>query len=192
MKVLVCLLLTLSCAGLPKQQVPARSPVNAFAADQVLEMGEIDEDSADMLIKQMHMQVTLGAKEVRITIDSPGGEVFSGWRLSRAIENLGVPVICTVDGMAASMAFYELQSCTVRVMKKRSLLMAHGASGGARGKAKEIEQTSTFMKILNRAMAEHEASRLNISVEDFLKKTESDWWMGWSDALEVKAVDLVE
>jgi ATP-dependent protease ClpP protease subunit len=64
---------------------------------------------------------------VLFEINSPGGSV-AGFRIAKALEDSEVPVVCVVDGLAASMAFYILQSCDTRLMTGHSLLMAHEPS----------------------------------------------------------------
>lgn len=193
-KILIVSLLFLSSCCSPR----ALSGVSLSVASlpTPLFMGEVTADSVDALIAEIQARVAAKDKEIDITIDSPGGSVMDGWRLSRAIEaaeDAGVPVICTVDGMAASMAFYELQSCTVRVMKKRSLLMAHGpAMASLGGKAQTLEEEAAFLRALERALANHETAKMKIGVDEFIRRSQKDWWMGYGEALEVGAVDLVE
>lgn len=131
-----------------------------------------------------------GASKIILELDTPGGEVFSGMALGKAIENSKAPVTCVVDGMAASMGFYLLQSCDVRVMTRRSLLMAHGPSGGGRGNGGDMAELSELLLKLEHAMVEHMARRMNLSAKEFTERIhKADWWFTNEDALFWGAID---
>lgn len=135
-----------------------------------------------------------GAETIVIEFDTPGGSVMAGQRLAKAIERSKAPVVCVVDGMAASMGFYLLQSCDTRVMTKRSILMAHepAISTQVSGKEYAYEEIAEVLRKINRAMAEHIAGRLGMSVEAFMARiANTEWWMNWDEALKVNAVDFV-
>lgn len=129
-----------------------------------------------------------------IVFNSPGGDVDEGQRIARDFEQSEVPVFCVVDGEAASMGFYVLQSCRGRFMTTRSTLMAHEPSNGAPmvGNRFDHERWAESLKVTALAMAEHESKRLHISYEEFLKRThDGDYDMGWDQAQAIGAVDHV-
>ena len=87
---------------------------------------DVTEESVDAAIKFLNeAQAQDGLEAVVIELNSDGGSVTDGFRLAREIEKSRVPVICVVEGSAASEGFYLLQSCTERYMTKRSMLMIH-------------------------------------------------------------------
>jgi ATP-dependent protease ClpP protease subunit len=146
------------------------------------------------LITDMFNQRSAGAKAITIRINSRGGDVDAGMAISRAIEGVGVPVRCIVDGYSHSMAFYILQSCTTREMTARSTLLAHEPKlpPAAVADPETILNNMNYMRALARAMAEHESSRLTISLEEFMDLTDGkDWILNSGPALEAGAIDAV-
>lgn len=157
---------------------------------------QVDSESVQQTMTLMSAVTEAGAKAIIIEWNTPGGEVDSGFLLSRAIEESPVPIICVVDGDAASMGMYILQSCHTRIMTKRSTLMIHEAaigSGSFYGHEVTWRSVAERLKSTNIAMAEHLAHKMNVPATEILRRIEGglQWWMNWSEALDVKAVDLV-
>lgn len=157
--------------------------------------GPITEKSADLTIKRLEKLASTDAGAVVMEINSPGGEVDAGFKLARTMENLSVPVVCVVDGEAASMAFYLLQSCTVRFMTARSTLMAHGVSyriANTQGNAEQFSEMSDALKASTLAVVMHVSARMKVTPEQFAAKIAGRaWYMAYKEALEVGAVDSV-
>ena len=161
-----------------------------------LVVGEITGDMADTFVQALEKAASDKAPFITVTIDSPGGSVYAGLRMLDAIRNAeraGTSVICTADGIAASMAAVLLENCTSRLMTKRSAIMFHGVStGGIGGNEAEIRRIAQFMGELNRFLAILASHRLNISLETYISRTDDkNWWLGYAEALEVGAVDAV-
>lgn len=153
----------------------------------------VSEEMVTRLIKQIQEANKKNAPYIEMLIDSPGGSVFDGIKLARAMETSEVPVVCIVDGMAASMAFYLLQSCGIRMMTKRSVLMAHQVSAGVGTLDPQTAASAAeALKAIDESMAEHAAARMKISVKEFLQRTHAlEWWFNWRDATKYGAVDEV-
>lgn len=126
-----------------------------------------------------------------VEINTPGGSVFAGFEMARAIETTLHPVVCIVDGMAASMGLYILQSCDIRLMTERSLLMGHEPMTSARGNRTGILKEVEFLSKLNFVMATHIVHRMNISVDKYLSliANDTELWLTADEALTIKAVD---
>lgn len=158
-------------------------------------IGVVDDDMADN-IELLFQSVDGSTKKIVIEIDSPGGSVSSGMRISRVIENSTLPVTCVVDGQASSMAFFILQSCQIRVMTERSILMAHEPSVSTifQGKSSDWERfgkdLGKMLEILGNAMSHHMASRLNISYQEFRERIrDTEYWMDVEEAFKINAID---
>jgi ATP-dependent Clp protease protease subunit len=156
---------------------------------------EVDESSAGRAIRWIQAANEAGADELMIEINTPGGSVPDGFELARAIENSEAPVTCVVDGDAASMGFYLLQSCDYRAMTKRSKLMAHepALGGSFRGQPNQWEAIAQMMKAERDALAEHCNHRLNITLQRYHELTDGGkmWWLLHEEAKKVAAVDEV-
>ena len=128
-----------------------------------------------------------------IEINSEGGEYDAGFLLTRAIEDSPVPVICVVDGEAASMAFYILQSCNVRIMTRRSMLMAHYGFLRATITMENVDILKMRLGAMNSGMVAHYAKRMKLSeTEIHTKLRQGDWWLTADEALRIGAVDSLK
>lgn len=129
---------------------------------------------------------------IRIDIDSPGGEVDAGFALSKAIEKSTVPVVCVVDGHAASMAFYVLQSCHVRLATPRSALMMHEVTMFGAIRSSNIEYLRRQMEVYNAGMVGHCAAKMKLTEAEVADKIKhGDWWLNPKEAVEIGAIDKI-
>lgn len=129
-----------------------------------------------------------------LEIDSPGGEVDVGFELAKAIEDSKIPVICAVDGEAASMAFFILQSCAVRVATPRSKLMIHGVTIVAPVTQQNLPGLAKLIEVYNEMLIQHIVPRMKLPEAEIRKKMdEGDWWMTAAEGVEFGALDgLIE
>lgn len=156
----------------------------------------VDDDAVEATIALMNKSVEAGAKAVVIEFNTPGGSVDAGFKLAKAIEDSPIPVHCVVDGMAASMGFYLLQSCSTRTMTSRSTLMAHEpAIGTAKFYGQQVrwQNIAELLRTTASAANHHLCHRMAISFEDFSKRIDGgrEWWFTSEEALKWKAVDVV-
>ena len=67
------------------------------------------------------------APEIRVEVNSPGGDVFDGIAIYHALANHEARVTTRVDGMAASIASVIVQAGDRRLMQPASQMMVHDA-----------------------------------------------------------------
>lgn len=155
----------------------------------------IDDSSSKKVIQWIDAAEEADADAFVLELNTPGGSVPDGFEISKRIENAKLPVTCVVDGKAASMGFYILQSCPTRLMTKRSTLMAHepSLSGIFYGQPNQWEALTEMLKALRVAMAEHCNRRLTTSVKEYRARTDGGkmWWFTWQDGLKFHAVDKI-
>jgi len=175
-KLIAAALLFLSFSAVAKPMIAFRTDVSAESVIEFMAaLSAIDKLEGPNLVE----------------INTPGGSVFAGLEMARAIETTRHPVVCIVDGMAASMGLYILQSCDIRLMTERSLLMGHEPSTAARGNRTSILKEVEFLSKLNFVMATHIVRRMNISVDKYLSliANDTELWLTADEALAIKAVD---
>lgn len=181
-------------AGAGDAPVDAECPEDGNCVSSYRFDGYVDEDSVSKAVKWLDAWEEAGAKALVIEINTPGGSVSDGFTLARRIEDAKIPIHCVVDGEAASMGFYLLQSCTTREMTKRSTLMAHtpSLSGGVEdARQPQFNNYAEMMRVMADSMAEHCSKRLKTSVADYKYRTRdgAQWWMNWQDSVQYGAVD---
>jgi ATP-dependent Clp protease protease subunit len=129
----------------------------------ILLQGEIESGTARGFNEDIHMLLTEESEEpVNIIISSPGGDVFAGLSIIRAIrlaQSHGIKVIGKVSGHACSMAFFILQCCDERIMGKLDILMAHGLTTGFMGDMKNLDAETKLLTYWHHELASLIASR---------------------------------
>ncbi len=130
-------------------------------------------------------------RPVVVEINSPGGDLSSAIEMQKAIERHPHMVVCVVDGMAASAAFVTLQTCPIRFMTSRSILMAHNAATKAIGQSQALKNRAAMLEKIDRGTALQCARRMGMDPAEYEKRVSGgkEWWMGVEDALAFKAVD---
>lgn len=157
--------------------------------------GGVDETTVREAMEMLEAANEAKADRFVLEINSPGGSVWDGFELARAIENSTTPVSCVVDGEAVSMGFYILQSCETRYTTRRSSLMAHepSLSGRFGGNPNDWQAMADHLKAVAYGIAEHCNHRLTTSMKDYLARVDGgrQWWFTWRDAVRYGAVDGV-
>ena len=193
----VALFLSLGCANVPAEYANGEyyaAEGTPAGASQLYLVGPVTTELASKVATGIIQAAERGDKVVVIHIDSPGGSVYAGQVLSKIMEAAPLQVVCKVDGMAASMAFYLLQSCDLRLMTERSILMAHEPSLqiSGRGNKDWFKAHYEELLVLGEAMGRHQSRRLKITHEEFMRRIDNrDWNMDSTEALEVGAVDAI-
>ena len=185
----------LTLASLLALSVPSDAAQGISSLPYYRLAGVIDEDTAKESIEFLAAAAKSHARAAIIEINSPGGRVDEGFEIARAIETAPMAVVCVADGEAASMAFYILQSCDVRIMTRRSRLMTHEPVAVLAGSytSNELKGMAEEMEAAAKAFAEHCRRRLTTSEGEYHKRTMggSAWHMAWEEALRIHAVDQV-
>lgn len=169
-------------AGLEKPSGPIyfESDINALTV--ALFIAELDERSK-------------AGEPIVVVIDSGGGSVQAGEQMARAIERSPVSVACVVDGTAASMALYVLQSCNVRAMTVRSTLMGHNPAVVLNQSLSERDtrELGRVLQVMAEGMARHICLRARIDYAEYLTylAQNQELWMSANEARELGFVDLL-
>jgi ATP-dependent protease ClpP protease subunit len=128
---------------------------------------------------------------VVLVIDSPGGLLGAAREISRIIESHPQRLVCLVDGLAASGAYYLLQSCQMRLMTHRSNLMLHEAFSASNVDS-ATENDREALRAINLAMSYQQCHRLKMKLDDCRARYSGrEWWLTADKALEAGAVDGV-
>lgn len=190
-------LMMFGCATFParaESQV-ASSFAHSALPSSVIVIEDVEGRKLGPAIKRFDEKVAKGEKTVMFRLSSYGGSIADGLDFIQHVEDAkkenGVKVICVADWKAMSMGFAILQgACDERLMTKRALLMAHGASTVVQGKVDDIKNSLAETEAINEAMAEICSARLKISIDEYKAKTaHNNWDMSWKEALEVGAID---
>ena len=96
-----------------------------------------------------------GSKELRVYINSPGGDVFDGVAIYNAIRRFDGKRSVFVDGIAASAASLIAMAGDTVSIAHNGMLMIHQAWGMAIGNADDLRETADVLeKVSDAAMVE--------------------------------------
>lgn len=158
-------------------------------ADRTIEIyGEIGTNAvnASILLARLNAQ---SSRDITIVLDSPGGSVIDGARLISAMQSSRSKIKTVCLSLCASMAFMIHQYGDERLALDRAILMAHPASGGARGNVDSmLNQLTTIQRYINKMEAEV-SNRMGISFLEYKNRTSQELWIDSEDAVKEKLVD---
>jgi ATP-dependent Clp protease protease subunit len=171
--------------------VPVKPDLIEFKKDNFISLREtITPDSSSRLLAKLN---TIENKHntLYLYINSPGGSVMAGLEIINYIKSLQrreKQVICIAHN-AMSMAFAIFQYCTERYILYSSSLMQHQMSLGVSGKLYDINSRMVYLNRLEEKINQDQAERLKLSVANFTRLIQNDWWMYAEDILANNAAD---
>lgn len=137
---------------------------------------------------------------MNITMNSPGGDVVSGFHLFDALSAYSLrgngthKVTITVRGYAASMAGILLQAADERVVGPRSFMLCHEVSSWAEGTMGQIKDRVEWLKKMSDQVVDIfiERSEGKISREEFQAGwTRRDWWLSAGEVINFGFADRI-
>ena len=154
--------------------------------------GEVNDEMANAICAQLlFLQSQDPKKEISCYVNSPGGSVTAGLAIYDTMQFVKCPIATYCIGQAASMGAVLLSAGTKgrRFSLPNARIMVHQPSGGAEGKATDIEITAKAIlrlkDVLNGILAKHSGKEF----ADVVKDTERDYFMS---AEEAKAWGLID
>lgn len=173
---------------------------NSFA-DELMETrtiiisGSVDSKLADKIIKQLLvLEKKDPKKKIIIFINSPGGEVYSGFAIYDMIKMISCPVVTVVMGLAASMGSIlslagddgkRYAFPNAKVMIHQPLL------AGAEGQTTDLEIHSKNIVKTRKEIADLYASVTGKGSEEILKDIDRDHWLSAKEAVKYGLIDKI-
>jgi ATP-dependent Clp protease, protease subunit len=156
----------------------------------------VNQKLAEKIIKQLLLLDGIDpAKPITIIINSPGGDVFSGFAIFDIMHAIKAPVITLVAGFAASMGSiimlgskkgkrYATKNAKVLIHQPLISGVFEGRATDIEIQAKEIQETKD--RIINLYVEETGKPR-----EKIAKDIELDFWMTAEEAVEYGLIDKI-
>ena len=154
----------------------------------------IDSQIANVFIAQLlFLAYEDPDKEIRIYINSPGGEVYAGLAMYDTMQMVKNEVSTFCMGIAASMASVLLAAGTPgkRFALPNSRVMIHQGSTGFRGNTPDVEIQARESINLVARLIEILANHSNQSYDKVKRDTERDFYMGAEEAKDYGLIDEV-
>lgn len=148
--------------------------------------GYIGEDgvTAQFVRDEIAKAKTSGAEELRVIMNSGGGEVYEGYSIYNELKSAGLKVSTFVTGQCASIATLIACAGDTITTSPVSQWMFHEPSGGAKGKASDLIDQAKALEQIKETMAEVYAQKMGKDVAEGLAL------MGQGD-FYIKANELV-
>lgn len=173
-----------------KQELKPVKRLTLKPENVVLVLDEIDESALSIADEIMRKERD-GAKELYVLINSPGGSVLDGAMIISAMEAVKIPVYTVCLQLCASMGAMIHSYGKERYAVDRAILMYHPASGGLSG---SVPQMSARLKWISEYVLKMDAfiaKRSKISLDEFLRKIESELWLDAEDATRANFNDRI-
>lgn len=176
------------------QDVPESFAERFLKTRQIILSGEVNKELAEKIVKQLFiMEADSSEKPVYIYIDSPGGDVDSGFAIFDAIRFISCPVYIVGIGLIASAAALILLSVPKenRFGFENSRYLIHQPLSEMRGVATDVEIYAKEMEntrlVINKVISEQTGQ----SLEKVTQDTERDYWLSSLQACEYGLISKI-
>ena len=156
--------------------------------------GPIDDDVANIVIAQLlFLESDDPKKEISLYINSPGGYIHSGLAILDTMNHIKPDVSTVCVGLAASMGSVILSAGKKgkRFILPNAEVMIHQPSGGAEGKASDIEigakQILKQRDVINKMFAKNTGQPLSKIEKDM----DRDFFMSAEEAKKYGIIDKI-
>lgn len=155
--------------------------------------GEIDDILANTVVAELLYLDSLSHEDISIYINSPGGNVTSGFAIYDTMNFIKSDVSTICLGMAASMAAFLLSSGKEgkRYALPNSEVMIHQPLGGASGQATEIKIAAEHILKTKKKLNEILAKNTGKSIKQIENDTDRDNYLTANDAKNYGLVDKI-
>lgn len=129
--------------------------------------------------------------EIRLHINSPGGEVFEALAILNNLRQHSARVVAVVDGIAASCASFIAVAADETIMAPNSQMMIHDAWGYCVGNAADMHETGDLLDRLSDNIAAIYASKTDTKTADWRDTMRGEAWYGADEAVDAGLADSV-
>jgi ATP-dependent Clp endopeptidase proteolytic subunit ClpP len=134
---------------------------------------------------------SVDAKNIQLSINSPGGDVFDGLAILNSLRQHPASVNVVIDGVAASAAsFIAMAGDTVK-MAPQSMMMIHDASGLVVGNSQDMQEMAALLDKTSDNIASVYAQRAGGTQEDWRAAMKAETWYTDQEAVDAGLADEI-
>jgi ATP-dependent protease ClpP protease subunit len=134
--------------------------------------------------------------ELRIFINSVGGDVFTGQAIYSVLSRFPAPIVAYIDGIAGSAATLPVMAANRVVMPKGALFMIHKPWTFVLGNATEMRRLASTLDTVEKSMVATYQAKTGLDearISNLLSAhSEDGTWMSAEEAVELGFADEVE
>ena len=159
----------------------------------ILLSGEIDDNLANTVVAELLYLDSLSHDDISIYINSPGGNVTSGFAIYDTMNFIKSDVSTICLGIAASMAAFLLSSGKKgkRYALPNSEVMIHHPLGGASGQATEIKIAAEHILNTKKKLNDILAKNTGKSIKQIENATDRDNYLSADNAKDYGLIDKI-
>jgi ATP-dependent Clp protease protease subunit len=157
-------------------------------------VGPVEDQSANLIVAQLlFLESENPDKDISLYINSPGGVVYAGLAIYDTMQFVKPDVSTLCTGFAASMGAVLLAAGAKgkRYSLPNSRIMIHQPSGGAQGKASDIQIQAREVLSLRERLNSILAEKTGQPIERIAEDTDRDNYMSAADAVSYGLIDDV-
>lgn len=126
---------------------------------------------------------SLNGADVRVSVNSPGGDMFEGLAIYNLFREYEGQVTMKVLGVAASAASVITMAGDEVQIARSAFLMIHNAWVVAVGNRNDLREMADTLEPFDRAMADIYAARTGQDIKAIQQLLDNETWIGGSDAV---------
>jgi len=134
---------------------------------------------------------SVGARDIVVSINSPGGDVFEGIAIYNLLREHKTRVDVRVMGLAASAASLIAMAGDQLTMGRGAMLMVHNAWGVTVGNRHDMAAAAAVLAPIDDAMADIYAARTERPKKEMAGLMDAETWMSSGQAVAGKFADAV-
>lgn len=127
---------------------------------------------------------SIGARDVTVSINSPGGDFFEGIAIYNLLREHPHKVTVKVVGLAASAASIIAMAGDDIQVARTGFLMIHNAWAVVIGNRHDLNDSADTLAAFDEAMADLYAQAAGISKEEAAKLMDDETWMNGQEAID--------
>lgn len=131
-------------------------------------------------------------KQINVSINSPGGNVFDGIAMYNALRNHDAKVNTSVTGIAASAASIVLMAGDTVTMPEDAFIMIHNAWSITLGDAEEHRDAADTLDKITDSLINIYSKKTGQEAKALADMLSEETWMNGQDALESGFVDSLD
>lgn len=166
--------------------------VRAAAGDEgdavITILGAIGEDwwtDTDNTARRIGAELRrIGARDVTIHVNSPGGDFFEGLAIYNLLREHPNDVTVKVLGLAASAASIITMAGDTVMVPRAGFIMIHNVSAIAIGNRHDFREMADMLEPFDATLADIYAARTGLPKDDITRMLDRETWIGGAEAVE--------
>lgn len=135
-------------------------------------------------VKNVIAELTDENEELKVIINSPGGDVQAGQEIYSILKDIKNPVTINVQSMAASAASMIAMAGDTVKMSPVALLMIHNASTCTSGDYRDMQHTADVLQTVNTAIMQAYIAKTGKTEDELKDMMDRETWLTANQCIE--------